>query len=143
MIFYEGAIDVTALINTCSSDALYSTDGATPDKNAGSKWNNSGPVQNRWFKFTATNADQHNITVDIGDMIDGPKGDQFNTQLALWEADGLTEVSSTRFDTQYANVTLRVPSLVENNTYYISVDGTNEFFCRFVYFVSRGSAQAR
>ncbi|MCG2462881.1 hypothetical protein K8352_19110, partial [Flavobacteriaceae bacterium F89] len=51
--YYEGAIDVTGFINSCSPDAAYDTRGATPDKNAGSNWNNSGPKYNRWFKFTA------------------------------------------------------------------------------------------
>ena len=121
--FYEGALDVTSLINNCSTDAQFSTDGATPDKNAGSNWNNGGPIQNRWFKFIAPNSDQLNITVDIGN----PKGTQFNTQLALWEADGTTEVSSTRYATQFSDVVLGVPGLVSGNLYYISVDVTNEF----------------
>ena len=121
--FYEGAIDVTSLISGCSNDAQYSTDGATPDRNAGSNGNISSAIQNRWFKFTAPTADQVNITVDI----DGTKGSQFNTQVALWEADGTTEVNSTRYATQFSDVTLRAPSLVGGDTYYISVDATNEF----------------
>ncbi|QCX37140.1 DUF11 domain-containing protein [Aureibaculum algae] len=119
--FYEGAIDVTTLINACSADAIYDTRGATPDKNAGTHWNNSGPRQNRWFKLIAPSNDQLNITVDIG----GVKGDQRNTQLAIWESDGTTEVSSTRYSSGTVDVTLRVPGLIAGSTYYISVDVTN------------------
>ncbi|CAM4346780.1 lamin tail domain-containing protein [Zobellia nedashkovskayae] len=125
--FYEGAIDVDYLINNCSNDAEFSTDGATPDRNAGLYWDNSGPVQNRWFKFTAPNTDQFNVTVDIGDVANGPKGNQYRTQIAIWEADGTTEVSSTRYSSQYANVTLGVPGLTAGDTYYISIDVTSEF----------------
>ncbi|WP_185152440.1 hypothetical protein, partial [Fulvivirga aurantia] len=39
--FYEGAIDVTSTINSCSADAAYTTIGATGDQTAGSCWNTS------------------------------------------------------------------------------------------------------
>ncbi|MBK8290173.1 MAG: hypothetical protein IPK96_03610 [Flammeovirgaceae bacterium] len=51
--FYEGAVDVTGLINGCSADAAYTTVNASADKNKGAAWD-SGPNYNRWFKFTAT-----------------------------------------------------------------------------------------
>ena len=76
--WYEGAIDVTSLINGCSADAEYTTIGASPDRNAGSLWNNSGPQLNRWFYFTAPASGEINITVDRG----GSKGTQQRTQLA-------------------------------------------------------------
>ncbi|WP_181897179.1 hypothetical protein, partial [Winogradskyella pacifica] len=50
---FTNAIDVTTIINSCSADAAYTIIGATPDKNAGSNWNNNGPKNNVWFKFTA------------------------------------------------------------------------------------------
>jgi len=50
--YYEGAIDVTSLLNDCSSDAEYSTITATADMNGGSWWGNT--IVNRWFKFNAS-----------------------------------------------------------------------------------------
>ncbi|WOD42642.1 LamG-like jellyroll fold domain-containing protein [Hwangdonia lutea] len=116
--FYEAAIDVTSLINSCSADALYTTIGASPDRNKGSNWNNNGPKKNRWFKFTAPATGQVNITVDIG----GSKGTQRATQIALWEADGLTEVKSSRYTSTNDDVILSANSLTSGDTYYISVD---------------------
>ncbi|TAL58875.1 MAG: hypothetical protein EPN85_10520, partial [Bacteroidetes bacterium] len=54
--YYQGAVTVTGIINSCSADAAYTTTGGTSDKNAGSCWNTTGgvPLYNRWFKFTAT-----------------------------------------------------------------------------------------
>src|SRR5690606_39039702 len=119
--FYEGAIDVTSFINSCSPDAVYDTRGASPDKNAGSNWDNSGPKYNRWFKFTAPASGQINIIVDIN----GAKGSQRHTQLALWEADGLTELNSERYVGSYDDVAMGYKGLVPGNTYYISVDSYN------------------
>ena len=116
--FYEGAIDVTNIINSCSPDAIYTTIGATPDKNEGSNWNNSGPKYNRWFKFIAPTTGEINITVDI----DGSKGTQRLTQLALWQADGITEVHSERYAYNDEDIILGAPNLTPGNTYYISVD---------------------
>ena len=116
--FYEGAIDVTGFINGCSADAIYDTRGASPDRNAGSSWNNGGPLLNRWFMFTAPASDQLNITVDIT----GTKGTNRRTQIALWEVDGITEVSSVRYLSDSEDVILRVPGLTAGNVYYISVD---------------------
>jgi hypothetical protein len=115
---YEGAIDVTGLINGSSSDAAYTTVGATPDKLAGANWNNSGPKYNRWFKFTAPHADQLRITVDVG----GTKGTQTRTQLALWKSDGTTEIWSAHYVNSGDDVVLRVPGLSPDSVYYISVD---------------------
>ncbi|QNK79015.1 T9SS type A sorting domain-containing protein [Winogradskyella sp. PAMC22761] len=116
--FYEGAIDVTNIINSCSSDAIYTTIGATPDKSEGSNWNNDGPKYNRWFKFTAPATGEINITVDRGDS----KGTQRLTQLALWKANGTTEVQSERYAFSDEDVTIGGVNLISGNTYYISVD---------------------
>ena len=62
-----------------------------------------------------------NITVDIN----GAKGNQRYTQIALWEADGITEISSKRYTSTTEDVVLRVPGLTAGNTYYISVDSFN------------------
>ena len=77
--FFEGAIDVTSLINTCSSDAIYNTEGATADRNAASTWNTS-PNYNRWFRFTAPATGRLTVTVDRG----GTKGDMLRTNVAIW-----------------------------------------------------------
>ena len=116
--FYEGAIDVTTVINGCSTEAAYTTIGGTPDRNAGSNWNNAGPKYNRWFKFTAPATGQMNITVDTY----GSKGSQRRTQLALWQADGTTEVSSNKYVSDYDDVVLSGVGLTPGATYYISVD---------------------
>ena len=119
--FYEGAIDVTGFINGCSPDAVYDTRGGTPDRNAGSNWDNSGPKYNRWFKFTAPTTSQINVTVDIN----GAKGNQRYTQIAIWHADGTTEIASKRYSSITEDVVLSVPGLTSGNTYYISVDSFN------------------
>ncbi|MCG2463017.1 hypothetical protein K8352_19860, partial [Flavobacteriaceae bacterium F89] len=64
---------------------------------------------------------QINITVDRG----GAKGSQRHAQLALWEADGLTELNSERYVGSYDDVTMGYIGLVPGNTYYISVDSYN------------------
>ncbi|HCM76793.1 MAG TPA: hypothetical protein DIS90_10450, partial [Cytophagales bacterium] len=115
---FAGAIDVTGLIGTCSSDALYTTVAATADLNAGSCWNTGGaPVRNVWFRFVAPGG-QVNITVDVG----GSKGTQQRTQLALWQSDGTTPVACNRYVFNGDDVSLGSVSLSMGDTYYISVD---------------------
>ncbi|MDZ7613046.1 MAG: hypothetical protein U5K51_04560 [Flavobacteriaceae bacterium] len=115
--WYEGAIDVSGFINGCSPDAIYTTVGATPDRNAGTAWNNSGPRLNRWFRFVATSTDIY-IRIDVG----GTKGTQRRTQVALWQADGLTEIVSARYNANPDNVSIISSGLTIGSTYYISVD---------------------
>ena len=124
--FYEGAKDITSIINSCSTDALYTTAGATPDKFKGINWNNAGPLYNRWFKFTAPTS-QINITVDIG----GTKGSQRYTQLALWQSDGTTEVSSKHYTYTTEDVILGAIGLTPGATYYISVDAYSGHYGSF------------
>jgi|GEM_PF-3089763 len=119
--FYQGAIDVTSLINGCSANAAYDTRGGTPDKNAGSNWSVVTPQFNRWFKFTAPHADQLRIIVDVG----GSKGTQTNSQVALWKSDGTTEIWSASAASPTSDVILRVPGLTPDSVYYISVDSYN------------------
>ena len=116
--YYAGAIDIDTLKGTCSGDAEYTTVGASADLNAGTNWNNAGPLYNRWFKFTAAQNGTANFTVDI----DGVKGDQERTQVAIWESDGTTEVESDRYSTNNEDVTVESVSLTAGNTYYLSVD---------------------
>ncbi|WP_299556706.1 LamG domain-containing protein, partial [Seonamhaeicola sp.] len=125
--FYEGAIDVTGIINSCSSDAVYDTRGGSPDKNAGSNWNNSGPKYNRWFKFQAPASGEINITIDIG----GAQGSNRRTQLALWESDGVTELSSKRYISTYDDVALGSLDVIPGSWYYISVDSYSGYYGTF------------
>ena len=115
--FYERAIELTDLNNWCSNDAEYTTVGASGDQDAGSCWNNSGPRYNRWFQFTAISPNV-TITVDRG----GSKGTQRRTQLAIWEADGTTQVDCNRYTFNDEDVSISNSSLAIGNTYYISVD---------------------
>ncbi len=118
---YEGAIDVTSVLGGCSADEAYTTIGASADRSAGSCWNNSGPQFNRWFYFTAPTTGIVNITVDRG----GSKGTQRRTQLALWEADGTTEVECELYAFNDEDVDMGYVGLTPGATYYISVDAFN------------------
>ncbi|MBK9391774.1 MAG: hypothetical protein IPN68_16880 [Bacteroidetes bacterium] len=51
--------------NWCSSDAAYTTVGASADKNKGTCWAN-GPNYNRWFKFQATSTNIASIKLKTG-----------------------------------------------------------------------------
>lgn len=122
--FLAGAIDVTGIINGCSSDQAYSTIGGSPDQNAGSCWN-SGPEFNRWFSFVATSTASMSVTVDRG----GTKGSQQRTQIALWEADGITEVACKKYQFNGEDVVLEALGvLTSGNTYFISVDSYNSSY---------------
>ncbi len=114
--YYEGAIEVPHQAAWCSADAAYTTIGATPDKNAASCWN-TNPDYNRWFYFVATSPFV-NVTVDRG----GVKGTIQRTNVAIWESDGLTEVSCKTYVNNGDDVTVGYTNLTVGNTYYISVD---------------------
>ncbi len=113
---YEGAIELTNLNNWCSSDAEFTTIGATSDKTAGSCWV-SGPTYNRWFKFTAIST---NVTIQV--LRGGSQGDIRRIQLALWDSNGTSEVDCSRYVGDNDNVTITNTGLIIGNTYYISVD---------------------
>ncbi|RLD56301.1 MAG: hypothetical protein DRJ05_11545, partial [Bacteroidetes bacterium] len=114
--FYEGAVVVPHSSSWCSSDAEYSTLGATPDRNAASCWNTL-PNYNRWFTFQATSP-FINVTVDRG----GTKGNLRGANLAIWEADGITEVECNRYIGTYDDVVVGATNLTVGNWYYIAVD---------------------
>ena len=126
--WYEGAIDVTSIIGVgnygCSTDEAYTTIGASPDRNAGSTWNNGGPLLNRWFKFTAPATGNIDIKIDI----EASKGSQRRTQVALWESDGITEVSSDFYDYSNEDVEIGATGLTPGAIYYISVDTYSSSF---------------
>jgi len=115
--FYEGAIDVSAQINTCSDEAAYTTYGMTGDKMAGSAWN-TNPDNNVWFKFQAT-TEHMKMTIDRGDT----KGTIRRVNAAIWEADGTSEITSKRYIGNDDDVVVEVVNtLTPGNWYYISVD---------------------
>ena len=114
--YYEGAIDVSFIIDSCSVDAEYTTIGMTSDKNAGSTWNTS-PNYNVWFKFQATS-----FAININILRGGSYGTLRRVNAALWESDGITEVTSNRYVSDNDNVLIGSTDLVEGNWYYISVD---------------------
>ena len=114
--FYEDAINVTPLINSCSNDAEYTTEQATNDKSPGSCYNSSGG-SNRWFKFVATST-QIKIQAKTG----GTEGTAQNLYMTLWQSNGTTEIACTTYTTQYSDIEINASSLIVGNTYYISVD---------------------
>jgi YVTN family beta-propeller protein len=121
--FYEGATDLTSIINSCSPDANYSTEGATADRNAAFCWATSDPQYNRWFKFTAPASGQISVTIDVG----GSKGTQQYTQLALWDTDGTTLIGcKAPLNQPDEDVTLRATGLQPGRVYYLSVDVPDE-----------------
>lgn len=118
--FYEGAIELSDLVNWQSDTSAYTTRGASPDRNAASCWNTS-PNYNRWFKFQAIHSD-----VSIQVLRDGASlGDLRRINLALWEADGTTELACARYINENDNVSLTATGLTVGNWYYISVDNNN------------------
>ncbi len=116
--FYEGAYDITDIMNSCSEQAIYTTEGATPDRNAASCWDTS-PNYNRWFKFTATSTD---ITIVV--RTGGSDGTIQNINLALWDTDGVTELACARYTNPDDDVTLGYQGLNVGQVYYISVDNS-------------------
>ncbi|MEQ1588127.1 MAG: hypothetical protein ABL895_19755, partial [Cyclobacteriaceae bacterium] len=114
--FYEGATDVTSLINSCSADAAFTTVDATADKNKGAAWD-SGPNYNRWFKFTATTA-YMKVQLKTG----GSEGTMQYPYLAMWATNGTTEITSVNRNGQYTDLEVDYYGLTPGVVYYISVD---------------------
>ncbi|HNP94172.1 MAG TPA: hypothetical protein PKJ63_01040, partial [Cyclobacteriaceae bacterium] len=113
---YNGAIVIAHTANNCSADAAYSTINATPDLNAGSCWEN-GPNYNRWFTFQATTS---NVTLDL--KVGGSEGTMQHPNMALWEADGTTEIKCVRRVNATTDVQISTSGLTVGNWYYVSVD---------------------
>jgi hypothetical protein len=114
--FYEGATLISDLNNWCSPNAEYSTLNATADKNKGSCWAN-GPNYNRWFKFTAITA-----TVTVQVKVGGAEGSMQNPFVALWAANGTTQLACTNYAGASTDISLSYGALIIGNTYYVSVD---------------------
>ncbi|MBM1107959.1 gliding motility-associated C-terminal domain-containing protein [Aurantibacter crassamenti] len=123
--YFEGAINIDGFMNSCSSDAAFSTLGATADRNGASCWPNvlgPGPYRNVWFEVTVPATGTIEVKLDRGDT----KGGLQTAMLALWEDDGTTEVScnSYRLGNDYDDVSLLATGLPVGATYYVSVDNT-------------------
>ena len=114
--FYQGANLVTNLNNWCSADAAYTTVAATKDKNSGSCWNSVGG-SNRWFTFVAVTP---NATIQL--KTGGSEGTLQYPYLALWQANGTTEIACATYSSQYSDLSISTAALVVGNTYYVSVD---------------------
>ncbi|MCX6254991.1 MAG: hypothetical protein NTV31_11020, partial [Bacteroidia bacterium] len=110
-----GAITIPSISNWCSSDAEYTTIGATGDASAGSCWAN-GPNYNRWFKFQATASGITSIQLKTG----ASEGTLQYPFLALW--DGLTQIGCATYSSQYSDLEIVNAGLTAGNWYYISVD---------------------
>jgi hypothetical protein len=116
--YYEGALDINSLVNSCSADAAYTTFGMTADKNAGSCWNTS-PANNVWFTFNGTATGNMKITIDRG----GSKGTIRRINAAVWEADGVTQVACKRYIGNDDDIIIEiVGGLTNGDQYYLSVD---------------------
>ncbi len=111
------ATDVTALINGCSANALYTTIAATADQAAGPCAAN-GPNYNVWFKFTATATTFINVQMKTG----GALGTLQYGWATLWTA-GLAQLTCTPYNSQqYGTMEFSYLGLTPGNVYYISVD---------------------
>ncbi|MBS1541297.1 MAG: T9SS type A sorting domain-containing protein, partial [Bacteroidetes bacterium] len=115
--YYQGALALTDPNNWCSSNAVYSTIGASPDKAKGSCWAGPGPNNNVWFKFTAITP---NATIQL--KTGGAFGTLQYPLMALWQSNGTTQIACSTYSGQYAVPSITVASLTVGNTYYISID---------------------
>ncbi|MBK9391772.1 MAG: hypothetical protein IPN68_16870 [Bacteroidetes bacterium] len=111
-----GAVTIPSINNWCSTDAAYTTVGASDDKNKGTCWAN-GPNYNRWFKFVATTT-VASIQLKTG----GSEGTLQHPFMALWEIDGTTQIACATYTSQYSDLEIVSVGLTIGNTYYVSVD---------------------
>ncbi|MCB9364819.1 MAG: T9SS type A sorting domain-containing protein [Flavobacteriales bacterium] len=113
---FASATTIIHSTNNCSANAAYTTVGATSDGIKGSVWEN-GPNYTVWFKFVATTT---NATLDL--KVGGAEGSMRHPNMALWESDATTEITSVRRLNATTDVQLSSSALVIGNTYYVSVD---------------------
>ena len=114
-----GAVTIPSIVNWCSSDAEYTTLGATPDEIKGTCWNN-GPNFNRWFKFKATASGRATIQLKTG----AAEGTLQYPFLALWDATN-TQLGCATNTSQYSDIEIVTDGLTPDEWYYISVDNSN------------------
>ncbi|MDO6518815.1 gliding motility-associated C-terminal domain-containing protein [Zobellia uliginosa] len=117
--YLEGAINIDSFMNGCSGDAIFSTLGATADRNGGSCWY-TGPHRNVWFEVTAPATGNIEVKLDRGDE----KGTLQTAYLALWDSTGTIELgcNSHRVGRHYDDISLLATGLTPGDTYYVSVD---------------------
>ena len=111
-----GAVDIPSINAWCSSDAAYTTVGATGDQSKGSCWAN-GPNYNRWFSFTATATGIALVQLKTG----GAEGTLQYPFLALWNSAGV-QVGCATYSSQYSDLAIVAEGLTSGQKYYISVD---------------------
>ncbi len=118
--FRSAAMELPDISEWCSPLEAYTTIGATPDELAASCWN-SGPNNNRWFKFKATTED---VTVRL--LTGGEEGTLRYPYIALWDSAG-NEKTCRRYASDYSDLEITTDTfkLVPGDWYYISVDNLN------------------
>ena len=114
--FAQGAKDVTAQINSCTSGGAYTTLYATPDRSKAPCWSN-GPNNNVWFKFTATSTGFINAKVKVS----GTGETMQNPFVAIYDA-SLNPLACQNYIGSKIDLSLSYLGLVPGNTYYIVVD---------------------
>ncbi|PKP45820.1 MAG: hypothetical protein CVT95_08055, partial [Bacteroidetes bacterium HGW-Bacteroidetes-12] len=111
-----GATTLIHSANNCSANAAYTTINATADGIMGSCWEN-GPNYTVWFKFVATTTE---VTLDL--KVGGVEGTMQHPNMALWQADALTEIKCARRINATTDVQISTSGLTIGNTYYVSCD---------------------
>ncbi len=116
--FLGGANDITDVDSYCSSDAEFTTVGATADQTSYiSSCGPNPPTYNRWFKFKAVTN-----TVTFQAKTGGSFGTLNGGKVTLWSYNGsaLTELKCG--NTNVALTYGPTPALAVGTNYYISVD---------------------
>ncbi len=113
--YKAGAYEIVTPVRWCSADAQFNNYFGTPDELPGACWA-GGQNQNVWFKFTAISANVK-ITVKNGTTF----GNLVDLQAALWNQDG-DELDCSTTEGNYTHISLSSDTLTIGNTYYISVD---------------------
>jgi len=110
-----GAYEITSPVRWCSSDAQFNNYFGTPDESQGACWA-GGTNKNVWFKFTAIS---NNVNIDVknGTTFGGLR----DLQASLWNENG-DELDCATTEGNYTHISLTSDTLTIGNTYYISVD---------------------
>ncbi|MBX2962230.1 MAG: hypothetical protein KF687_06940 [Cyclobacteriaceae bacterium] len=116
------AIDVTNLFDIdldCSTpNPIYSTVGSTPDGGIADCWSTSSNAGDVWFKFVGQPPYGY---VSIFIKVGGQEGTQRNSQLVLWDTDGITELGCADHSADDDELYLFYGNLQIGEIYYFSV----------------------